>query len=78
VAVAFVRDPTGPSPGGAKVQCVGNWLRGDLYDGRGDDEGHYTLRLPSAPYGCRAMVGEKLSAFYCTGLGCRGVELTVG
>ncbi|HXT51033.1 MAG TPA: hypothetical protein VN811_08315 [Thermoanaerobaculia bacterium] len=57
---------------------MGNWLRGDLYDGRGDDEGHYTLRLPSAPYGCRAMVGEKLSAFYCTGLGCRGVELTVG
>lgn len=53
-----VRDSTGSALAGAEVHCLRSTLRGDLFVGRADGAGRYALRLPPAPYACRAVAGE--------------------
>jgi erythromycin esterase len=72
-----VRDSTGASLADARVHCVHNRLRGDYFIGRADGAGHYALRLPSAPYGCRAVAGEKRSAFFDVAAGAARQDLVI-
>jgi erythromycin esterase len=57
-----VRDSTGAVLAGAEVHCLSH-LSPILFVGRADGAGHYALRLPSAPYACRAVLGDLRSQF---------------
>jgi erythromycin esterase len=72
-----VRDSTGAVLGGARVHCVGNRLRGEHFIGHADGAGHYALRLPVASYGCRAVVGERRSAFFEVAAGAARQDLVL-
>ncbi len=54
----FVRDPEGVAFAEAEVHCLRSLGGGDLFVGRADGAGHYSLRLPPAHYSCRAVAGE--------------------
>jgi erythromycin esterase len=75
--VGDVRDSAGAPLGDAQVQCLGSWLRSDLFLGRADSRGHYALRLPPAPHACRAVVGETRSALFEVAAGTARQDLVV-
>jgi erythromycin esterase len=54
-----VRDSRGAVLADAEVRCLRSMSKGEIFVGRADRAGHYSLRLPSSPYyGCRVTAGE--------------------